>query len=419
MSLLNKTPVLQVQDYFPGSPYDGQKFLHAIAGRRIEYIYDALIGIWRPLNALGAIDVYVDATDGTDDLDHGYGVDAAAFSSIQYAVDMLPNQGATRNNQFTIHINDEIYAEDVYVGLRNNCNIDFIGTLTTISNLVATGGLQGAAPATPARVDGAFVVGAHDGLLIYFTSGANNGEYRIIGMTTAGSLYLVGNPLPAAPINGDTYTIYDWGTSIRTFYTYYCNFVRNYNICFDNATPHPAGAAVFSSFESRGNDFRCKYRTTGAISAAIVAGAFRGIYTSFFECTSLGGARALDVFGCAAVEVGGCKLLGGGLGAGSIGIRIQSEGDCEFGGAATGGKGMNEISAFGIGCYLVNNSVLSTWTPTINHFIHGNVVQGINSSRNSSVFNTASVTYGVDLSGAADVNGADEIAQAASFSYID
>ncbi len=75
----------------PTSPVTGQWFLHTPTGRKILYQYDG--SAWQPIHSLGTVVIYVDKTDGTDDLNHGTGTDSNAFATVQYALNMLPKGG--------------------------------------------------------------------------------------------------------------------------------------------------------------------------------------------------------------------------------------------------------------------------------------------------------------------------------------
>lgn len=203
----------------PGVALVGQVFLHTPTGRNILYEYDGTD--WRPIEAYGTIDVYVDNTDGTDDLNYGFGVDGDAFQTIQYAHDIIPPDIL---DSAVIHVNDEVYAENVIIGGHNmgrgmsTANITLEGTLTLIAGgNTATGGVQGAAAVLPSVTDVGLVPNAWDKMLIKFTSGANNGLWRVIDSNNAGNIFLAGDALNAAPGAGDTYDIYDWGTTITGY----------------------------------------------------------------------------------------------------------------------------------------------------------------------------------------------------------
>lgn len=212
MSLLNKTPVLQVQDYFPGSPYDGETFVHALAGRKIEYSYNSLTGLWTPKQGFGDITIYVDQTDGTDDLNHGYGLNANAFASITYAWLSLP---PTITGNARIYINNEVYAESPYLyggpcPQGGDYRVRFIGSSTTNrSGAAAAGSVQGGGAVQGTFVDGigGMVVNAYRNMFLKVTSGVCNGEVYVIDSNTANTFTICGAWLGGAPGAGDTYDV--------------------------------------------------------------------------------------------------------------------------------------------------------------------------------------------------------------------
>jgi len=72
----------------PAASEEGQVFIHTPTGRAVKMVYSG--GQWNPEVSYGTMTVYVDKTDGTDSLDNGFGADADAFASLQFAIDAIP-----------------------------------------------------------------------------------------------------------------------------------------------------------------------------------------------------------------------------------------------------------------------------------------------------------------------------------------
>lgn len=389
----------------PASPVRGQQFLQSTTGRTVLYTYNG--SAWSTDQTYGTTTLYVDKTDGTDDLNHGTGVDANAFKTFQYAIDFCP-LNVRADETITINLNGESYLEDVEIYNKNNITV--VGTLSG-TDLVATGGAQGAAPATPSTVTGAFAVGAHDGKLLKFTSGANSGTYRIIGQTTATDIYLVGNTLTAAPVNLDTFTVYTWATTVQSIYVAHGTNVIFRDICLSSAAGHPDTGAVIQYFFASGVIERSKVVSSGASVGIMSAQSFVRVDRSFVNVSVAGDLVGINVEGEGTTDVYGSKLLGAGAGNGS-GVRVRLVSNVQF-------RDMNEISGFTSGVYAITGSIGSLWSSGINHFIHGNSI-GVNASVHGQCFYTSSITYGTKLAGTADVNTiANESADATSFSYVD
>jgi len=403
---------------FPVNPYIGQTFVHNPGGRSIQYEWDGTN--WQPTLGYGDITTYVDPA-GTDDLDHGFAIGADAFLTIQFAWDMLPP--IVRGGSIDINLSDDVFTENLTITqqpvLSQGEHLYINGAAMTVdAALVATGGVQGAG-AVPPNVLGVFVVGVYDNLLIRFTSGANNGEIRVIGQTTITNLYLVGAALPAAPVNLDTYDILSWSTTIDGYIhvrgcyhnndagqmnfvsiaiTYNVSLPAAYGTVYANQSSvgfaycdivnNGSTAAVHSDVNNYLNCWRCVIRITGA---AWQAGAWA-------EWRS-----QIDLLQCRVV---GTDVVN------HIGFLVQMH---------SGGALDNcEVTGCIHGAQIETNSVLNTFSlTTITSFIHGNGrgVQVVNHSM--ACFTVVSVTYGVLLDGNADINTvADTSAEAASFSWL-
>ncbi len=202
----------------PAAPTAGQWFLHTPTGRTVLLMYDG--ANWIPIISLGTMTVYVDKTDGTDTIDKGGAVDAGAFKTIQYAVNIIP--GLFGGN-VAISINGEAYAEAVIVRGKNptgNYTISVTGTMTTLDSLHAEAGCtKGAGAVQGTVVDDAatFVAGARANKIVRFTSGTCIGEYRVIDSNTTTTLTICGIWNGGAPAHNDTYVVEDWSTSTTSF----------------------------------------------------------------------------------------------------------------------------------------------------------------------------------------------------------
>jgi len=96
----------------PAAPVAGQWFLHTPTGRKVLYQYGGSSWVTSSIISLGTMYLWVDATDGTDDPNYGYGLDAAAFKTVEYAKSIIP---PIFNGNVFIFINGETYAETVTV----------------------------------------------------------------------------------------------------------------------------------------------------------------------------------------------------------------------------------------------------------------------------------------------------------------
>ena len=389
----------------PTSPVTGQLFLHTPTGRKVLLQYDG--SAWQPIQSYGTMTVYVDKTDGTDDLNHGTGVDANAFKTIVYALAALP---PTVDGQVNIYINGETYTENVRISakkMRQYSSINFRGTLSETASLTATGGNIGSG-STPAQVNGTFTAGVYNAKLIEFTSGSNNGLKRVVGLTTTTELWLDGAPLNAAPANGDTYKIYDWGTTIsgETIIGPGQTGLNFYDIAFT----HNTGYTVCLWGFSYAKFYYCKMVSAGAEYALVVGQASGEMFNSLIQVTVAGGHIGLELENCAQFELNGVKILGYG-GANGVGIRVMTSSTL---GAIRDGS---EISGFNQDICLMDKSSGQAWTSSRTSFIHGSNT-GIRAESGGGFRVASGFTYGTKLDGTADANGANTSAETTSYSYI-
>jgi hypothetical protein len=266
----------------PTSPTAGQWFLHNPTGRSLLYQYTTS---WSPLISFGSMTVYVDNTDGTDDLNHGTAVDSDAFKTVQYAVDVIP--GLVGGSVY-IYVNAETYAETVTIrgkSVTGNYGINIYGTLTESASATAdskttgTGATQGTLTDT-----GAF--GAYDNKLIYITA---TGEYRVIDSDTADIITIAGTFADSTNLG---YKVYDWGTVINRV----------------DVADNKAGVAV-SNVKLAGATYSCVVSTSGSLS----------LYQCWLAATALAQTNAaLQMYYSYAISSGSLGTLFGQTGA-SIG----------------------------------------------------------------------------------------------------
>jgi hypothetical protein len=200
---------------FPVSPSEGTFFLHEITGRKVLYQY--VNSAWREKESHGQVDVYVDPVDGTDDLNHGYGIGVYAFKTLTYALNHMPP--LIMEGSYYIHFAAGTYADNYEItghlltGGSGYYSIYLVGTLTKVADLTATGnGVKGATTALPTFVQTGMTGSAYKEKLLYFTSGSNNGLLKIIDDNTTTTITLASQTLTAQPTTSDTASVYDWGT---------------------------------------------------------------------------------------------------------------------------------------------------------------------------------------------------------------
>jgi hypothetical protein len=386
---------------FPSGPVIGQFFLHNTTGRMILYQYDGTN--WIPIQSYGTMTIYVDGTNGTDDLTHGTATGTSAFKTITYAWDAIP---PIVNNVY-MYIATGTYNESVnWWGKYNASGIIYIyGTLPSPTNLTATGGTIGTA-LVPPTVTGTFTAAAHDKKFIKFTSGTNDGTWRVIGQTTITNLYLEGNPLPAAPANGNTYSVYDLGSGTilnGDQQVFNSQRVQFYYIKFTNSAFNTVcmWSTVYDEIHM------CYLQSSSASGPALQIGGSTSleVYDSVIENTTTGygvwseNSASMEIFACKIITAGGVGLYG--ITSAHFNIVYPSE-----------------ISGCAIGGYVVYNGAIYFLGGTCKSYVHGNSGQGLNASAHAYVAVSSSNTYGKKLDGTADANGDDEYADAVSFSYV-
>jgi len=238
----------------PASPVKGGLFLHAPTGRSILYEYDG--SDWIAIQSLGATTIYVDGTDGTDSLEKGTGVDAAAFATIQYAIDLLPS---TNGGNVIINIAAGTYTENLSMGgkgFSGDYTITLKGTLTSLATGTATGKVQGTG-ATQGTLTHAGQFGAYDNKLLHITT---EDVYRIIDSDTSDTLTITGC---FTNTTNKGYTVYDWGTIIDGSAASAVLLNDQKNIVLENLSiPSSSTTGIFNSNYSTLTIRNCEIETT-------------------------------------------------------------------------------------------------------------------------------------------------------------
>jgi len=404
----------------PATAVIGQQFYQNTTGRDVLYSYNGTA--WQPLQGFGTLTYYVDGTDGTDDQNHGTGVDASAYKTVQYAWDQIP---PIITGLVSVYLSGDTYSESVSLQGKpsyslpayTDAPITFYGTLNDITEAgdgTATGGGNGSG-AAHTYVTGTFTANQYNAKLIRFASGPNNGYERIIGYTSNTTLWLDGDALPAPPANNDTYVIYDWATILSgetTVGPMSTAVLRFTHLAFVNTSGGkvvgPWGGALFyidySKVTQNGSNYGVWIGGMGAVIS----------YNSYFyqQSTAFGALIKVEMGGF--FEGVGVKVVGSDVGGVSlIDTDVQS--------TTTLWAGF-EIDSGAFGLFVQANSAAHL-TPgglgSVTGYIHGNGTRGIQANGHSFIEVASGVTYGKLLDNStADANGADSFAEAASYSYI-
>jgi hypothetical protein len=213
----------------PSAPVVGQWFIHTPAGRSILMQYNGTS--WSSIMSFGTMTLYVDKTDGTDDISYGTGVDTNAFKTVQYAIDLIP---PVFSGNVIVYITNESYSETVTIQGKNAAGaytITLQGTRTIIESLACGAGcLQGDDAgiyshqyAAIVRLSGTWTTGPHqrDKKWVRMTSGAAyandpDTDSKLIDGSNSTSTRLrpVGKFTNGAPTTNDTFNIEEPGTQI-------------------------------------------------------------------------------------------------------------------------------------------------------------------------------------------------------------
>lgn len=381
----------------PTSPVIGQWFLHTPTGRSILFQYNGTA--WSPIISYGTMTMYVDNTDGTDDQAHGTGVDANAFKTIKYAVDTIP--GLVGGN-VTININNETYNESLNIGGKKYTGaygITIQGTLNIHDSLTASGnGVKGTTTAQATFVDNLPLVANHyDNQLLKFTSGDNNGIYRVIDSNTTSTITLTGQSLVSDTATNDTSEVYNWGTTITSVRI----FPQQTGITINNIYFNSSGVTIYADFSS--NLILNKVKTAGA-GMAISLGVNSNISAYYCLITNTIGTSCIYLSGASSLIMNNSKIIG------FTGIGIEANINASIN--LNGGNVIDGITkgAGVTGIQVICNSSVIYWCPNVYNIIR-NCGKGIYAYGGGQCLFTSSNNY--------INNTANETATAASFGYID
>ncbi len=280
---------------FPASgDFVGQKF-RANSGdysnRDITYEWDG--SVWQPKESSGSVTFYVDAADGTDSPDKGFGIDSDAFATIQFAVDQIP--GIIGGN-VTLNVNGETYAENITFRGKTptgNFKINLVGAL----NSEVASQAVGSATATTLTDTGAFTGKTLTGFLLRCSKSGED-DVNIIVKSHTNDVITVAGQFRVTINNTWTYEVFSWNTIIEgdgTSATPITIAGGQKNIKINQIDYSPAGSAnqamliePFSSVEVT------SCRKTGGFNAILLKG-FADISGCYFTtANNFGGGITLE-----------------------------------------------------------------------------------------------------------------------------
>ena len=97
-------------DTLPESPSDGQWFLHTKTNRKIIYQYSSSNSQWMPRAGFGSeIKIYIDGTNGTDDMEHGDDIGTDALLTSGYALTRMIDSLTQFSGDIHLYFGDGIY----------------------------------------------------------------------------------------------------------------------------------------------------------------------------------------------------------------------------------------------------------------------------------------------------------------------
>jgi hypothetical protein len=379
---------------FPGSPTTGQQFLHTPTGRVILLQYDG--SIWRPIISYGDITFYVDHTNGTDDMSHGYGTTTSAFKHVQYALDYISGIAGIGDTTPSVMVNVAAgtYGEDLYLRAGSKMSITVNASTWTEVSKTATGGAQGTTT-TAARVTGTFTDNQYDNLLCWFTSGTNNSQVYPIGLTTTTNLYLVGQGLPANPANGDTYKVIDWTVIESSFHgdgsVADISFI---GIKF-TGTGTPYSSCICYGFETRTQLLYCNI-TTGTYNGFNPDRCYGYFNNGVIQLTANNYIKGVNAGAASNPDVFNTRIVGSG--SNNYGIISTYQAYIAIRGCEI--SGCNNAVQGNMG------GVVDFWSANVSTFAHGNGY-GLYLYQHSQAVRTVpntNIVYGAKLDGTADVN---------------
>jgi hypothetical protein len=240
--------------------------------------------------------IYVDKTDGSDDLDEGYGVDSHAFATVQFAIDCIP---PIFTDDIDIYINNESYAEDVIINSKMPAGDFYItihGTLVEESSGTATAKTQGNG-AAQGDLTHAGQFGGYDNYLVYID---NDDEYRIIDSDDGNTITIVGCFSDAVDLD---YHIYSWGTDIQTIQTINQKNLRIVDIEYTTTTT-TVNINTFSDVTT----YRCKINGRYTVFA-LARGNLHQCYIGNASAYATRFTGPTNLYGCKIEATGSNKIL--------------------------------------------------------------------------------------------------------------
>lgn len=275
----------------PTNPIKGESFLHTPTGRSIFMVYNGTS--WVGIQSMSSMTIYVDSTDGTDSINQGTGVDAAAYKTVQYAVDSIPG---INSGDVIIYINGETYTESVTIQGKS-----FTGayTITLEGTMTLTGGqatttLSGVGDAVTAYSSGTQAT-ITDASQAWTTNTFANKIFRIVAGSGYDSVYtwkndyiiesntstvltLIGSYFTTPVAGGGTptqYQILDFSSIVdpSTASSYAININSQNGVIikqlkFSLSSANNSGAVQFKN-TSIGKIFTCYAKSTTTISFAM------------------------------------------------------------------------------------------------------------------------------------------------------
>lgn len=335
----------------------GQIFFHTPTGRTFLMQYDG--SSWMSLRSYGTTTIYVDGASGSDTQNNGGATGASAFDTIQYAINQLP--GSIGGN-VTINIAAATYTEKVVIQgkvFTGNYTITLQGTMTQLDSLTASSGTtgSGATQGTTVRSSGTWTSNQRQHKIIRYTSGNNNGVYRVIDSNTTTTITIC-SIWDGSIANGNTFVVEDWGTIIdgTTGSALQVAAAQVGIVCRDIKFVDD-GTTDYRGVRVDANASASIYKCWLPVNAVCALGAYLLADTCFCSGGALGRCWYPQAAG-ASIQLYRTKTKGSGAGyyTGFVqdgGFFWMSDGCISDGASATSG------SAYGI--YVYSNSILTLW----------------------------------------------------------
>ena len=191
----------------------GQWFRQVTTGRDLLLQYDG--ASWNPMFSFGALTLYVDTTNGTDDASHGTGTTTNAYKTINYSLSQVP---AINAGNVIIYVAKGTYAENIVIGGKGYTG-DY--SLTMQGDALETGTLvlsvtsgftyvQGGSAAAGPTCSTLTKTGAFTGLdlkLGYYVQYNSTGSWYPIRNNTNDVLYVGDNTVSSSPTSFRIYQV--------------------------------------------------------------------------------------------------------------------------------------------------------------------------------------------------------------------